>query len=335
MGCNPLISIIIPVYNIEGYIKSCIISICEQTYTNLEIIVIDDGSTDRSGKICDDLAMADKRIKVYHYKNGGLSMARNRGIEMATGEAVLFVDGDDVLSIDAVEVLVNEYLKHREVAYVSFGFQRILGGEKIDIQASNYFRTYSMPTLLRDLLSGKCANISACGKLFPLSNIGDIRFSVGHVAYEDKYFIVSYLIKNNKYNVYETETPHYGYTIRDRSITTSRFNKSSLDAIYHSKKIKEIVFRYYPEYLEDAEFFDVVAHLTVLKGIIRSNVYSKNIKIFRKVKNDLINNYKDRDIRFFRRYRWEYLALRTSNQLYIMCVRMFDLYKDIRSRKKF
>lgn len=329
MGCKPLISIVIPVYNIEGYIKSCIISICEQTYTNLEIIVIDDGSTDRSGKICDDLAMADRRIKVYHYKNGGLSMARNRGIDMATGEAVLFVDGDDVLSNVAIEVLVNEYLKHKEVAYVSFGFQRIIGGEKLDVLASNDFRTYSMPTLLRDLLSGKYANISVWGKLFPLSNISNIRFSVGHIAYEDKYFLVSYLIKNNKYNVYETETPHYGYTIREQSITTSKFNESSTDAIYHSKKIIKKVKTYYPEYLEEAEFFDVVAHLMVLKNIIRSKAYCEHKELFRKIKESLLNKYRYRSRRFFKRYFFEYEALKMNDGVYIICVKLFDLYKAI------
>lgn len=326
---EPLISIIIPVFNIEEYIRICVNSIVEQTYKNLEIIIIDDGSTDNSGIICDNLAKADKRIKVMHYKNGGLSMARNRGIDASTGEAVLFVDGDDILSKVAVEVLVNEYRKHREVAYVSFGFQRIIGGEKLNVLASNEFRTYSMPTLLRDLLSGKYANISAWGKLFPLSNIGNIRFSVGHVAYEDKYFLVSYLIKNNKYNVYETETPHYGYTIREKSITTSRFNKSSIDAIYHSKKIIKKVKAFYPEYLEEAEFFDVVAHLMVLKNIIRSKAYCENKELFRKVKEDLLNKYGHRNRRFFRRYIFEYEALRMNDRVYIICVQLFDLYKSI------
>ena len=327
MKHKPLISIVIPVYNIQEYIEFCIKSVREQTYRKLEIIVIDDGSTDRSGEICDELADIVQRIGVYDFENGGLSMARNRGIEIAKGEAILFLDGDDVLSKTAVESLVNEFRRHKEVAYISFGFRRIHRGDRVAASVSTKFKKRTMPVLLKQLISGKDENISACGKLFPLSNIGKIRFTNGHVAYEDKFFLVCYLIQNNKLDVYETADQHYGYTVREGSITTGVFNKSSLDAIYHSGKIIEIIGDNYPEYIEDAEFSDVVAHLMVLKNIVISNAYSSNRDIFKKVKNEVIRKYKRKGIRFFRNYGLEFFVLGLNDLLYIECVRLFDLLK--------
>lgn len=95
MKKEALISIIIPVYNVEKYLNTCVYSVIYQTYQNLEIILVDDGSTDNSGKLCDELMKLDKRIKVIHKINGGLSDARNAGIEIANGEYIGFVDSDD------------------------------------------------------------------------------------------------------------------------------------------------------------------------------------------------------------------------------------------------
>ena len=91
----PLISIIIPVYNVKDYLAKCLHSICEQTYKNLEIIVVDDGSSDGSGELCDQFALTDSRIKVFHQENQGQSCARNKGLAIAKGEYIGFVDSDD------------------------------------------------------------------------------------------------------------------------------------------------------------------------------------------------------------------------------------------------
>ena len=103
----PLISIIVPVYNVKDYVEKCLDSICGQSYTNLEIVVVDDGSTDGSGKICDAYASKDRRIKVIHRKNGGLSAARNEGLDAATGEFLGFVDSDDWVEHNACELFYN------------------------------------------------------------------------------------------------------------------------------------------------------------------------------------------------------------------------------------
>ena len=100
------ISVIVPVYNVEQYLERCVDSIINQTYTNLEIILVNDGSTDNSGKLCDELAKKDERIRVIHKENGGLSDARNRGIEEAESDLVGFIDSDDYIDNDMYEILL-------------------------------------------------------------------------------------------------------------------------------------------------------------------------------------------------------------------------------------
>lgn len=105
MENKPLISVIVPVYNVQKYVRKSVESILQQTYKNLEIILVDDGSTDESGKICDMLARSDNRVTVIHKKNGGLSDARNAGLDRATGELIGFVDSDDYIEKNMYEVL--------------------------------------------------------------------------------------------------------------------------------------------------------------------------------------------------------------------------------------
>ena len=108
---KPLISIIIPVYNVKDFVGKCLDSIAQQKYENLDIVIVDDGSTDRSGKICDEFAALDKRMRVFHKKNGGLSDARNFGIKKAKGEIIAFVDSDDLVSENFVNAMYEEMTK--------------------------------------------------------------------------------------------------------------------------------------------------------------------------------------------------------------------------------
>ena len=121
MNEKPLISVIVPIYNVEEYINKSVRSIVNQTYENLEIILVDDGSSDGCPQICDKWAEQDKRIKVIHKQNGGLSDARNAGIDIMKGEYVSFVDGDDYIDERYIEVLYNNLVKYNaDVSQVSF-----------------------------------------------------------------------------------------------------------------------------------------------------------------------------------------------------------------------
>ena len=109
---NPLISLVIPVYNVEKYLDKCMESVLAQTYDNYEVILVDDGSTDNSGKMCDEYAERDSRVTVYHQKNSGVSVARNVGIENAKGEFISFIDSDDWVDESYLEKLVNAQIKY-------------------------------------------------------------------------------------------------------------------------------------------------------------------------------------------------------------------------------
>ena len=105
------ISVIVPVYNVENYLEKCVESILKQTYTNLEILLVNDGSTDTSGELCDQLAQRDQRIRVIHKENGGLSDARNRGIKEASSNLIGFIDSDDYIDQDMYETLYRQMLE--------------------------------------------------------------------------------------------------------------------------------------------------------------------------------------------------------------------------------
>ena len=121
---NQTISVIVPVYNVSQYLPDCIENICAQTYSNLEIILIDDGSTDNSGILCDEYAKKDSRIKVIHQTNSGAASAKNAGLRAVTGEYLAFVDSDDYLELDAYEFMINKMQKHN-VDIVRCGFQYV------------------------------------------------------------------------------------------------------------------------------------------------------------------------------------------------------------------
>lgn len=128
---QPCVSIIVPVYNIEEYLQQCIESLVSQTYENLQIILVDDGSTDQSGKLCDQFAKADERIVILHKKNGGLTSARKAGIETALGEYVMVVDGDDWLDANTIEQCVTVAIKNQSDC-VMFGYIREYGDNSIE-----------------------------------------------------------------------------------------------------------------------------------------------------------------------------------------------------------
>ncbi|CCK83183.1 Protein of unknown function [Lactobacillus equicursoris 66c] len=116
------ISVIVPVYNVQKYLDRCVDSIVKQTYPNLEIILVDDGSKDNSGTMCD--GYTDSRIKVIHKANAGLGMARNSGIEMATGQYIMFVDSDDYIDLDMIEKLYSDLIKAKADTAIG-GFKRV------------------------------------------------------------------------------------------------------------------------------------------------------------------------------------------------------------------
>ncbi len=202
---SELISIIVPVYNVEKYLLRCLDSICNQTYNNLEIILVDDGSTDSSGNICDEYALVDSRIIVIHKNNGGLSSARNVAIDIAIGEYIMFVDSDDYISKDCVEYLLNIIKNnHVEIAignYTStFENDVFKKGKVSDEKIIRYDGKQLIPYLS---FGNNTQLVTAWAKLYRRGLFSEIRYPNGFL-HEDEgttyklYFNSNAIIVSNK-----------------------------------------------------------------------------------------------------------------------------------------
>lgn len=168
------ISVIVPVYNVQAYLGACIESILKQTYSNLEIILVDDGSSDRSGEICDLYAKNDSRIIVVHKKNGGVSAARNTGIELSSGDYITFVDSDDTIDPDMYELLLDFALQYdADIAHC--GYKHIVGEEVRLVHDTKEVIIQNEEEALRCLIGGIKFGGSLWNKLFRRSLVADLR----------------------------------------------------------------------------------------------------------------------------------------------------------------
>ena len=184
MNSQPLISVIVPVYNVENYVGACIDSIIEQTYDNIEIILVNDGSTDNSGAICDQYSNRDNRIKVIHQQNGGLSMARNSGIDAMSGEYVTFVDSDDLIHREAIASMWKQLTRNAaDISTISLTSFKESGTppSKAPMGARCVMSGYNAA---KSMLYQRKIDNSACGKLFKASLFATHRFPEG-MLYED------------------------------------------------------------------------------------------------------------------------------------------------------
>ncbi len=186
---NELISVIVPVYNVERYLEKCVESVCRQTYKNLEIILVDDGSTDRSGEICDALSKTDARIKVIKKENGGLSDARNAGMEIASGKWWIFVDSDDYIAPNTVETMLRAAVENRcEIAICNM--VRIYE----DGEMESFYRPVTESTVwAEEQRFETLKQPSVCNKLFYAELFEGVRFPKGKY-YEDTfiYHVLAY-----------------------------------------------------------------------------------------------------------------------------------------------
>ena len=190
----PLVSVVVPIYNVELYLKECVDSILSQTYKNIEVILVDDESPDLCGKICDDYAAMDGRIKVVHKKNGGLSDARNAGMKVATGDLITFVDSDDYISKDFMKILFEAMSENNSdiaIANMKRTSRRDDKNTVIDWKVSSY---KNEDALIR-MLYGTPFGTSACGKLFKRSLFTGVEFPYGKFS-EDLFTIYKTILRS-------------------------------------------------------------------------------------------------------------------------------------------
>lgn len=213
-----LVSIIIPIYNVELYLRDCIESVIKQTYKNLEIILINDGSPDNSGNICEEYAKRDVRIKVVHKNNGGLSDARNVGLNIAHGAYISFIDSDDIIHEDFIHILLSNLLQSEaSISMCDYAeFSTIT--PKIDSIPKNPFELYTGEYMLDNLYSKSWVpkNVIACNKLYKRAVWSGLRYTVG-VLHEDEYIIHELYAK--VHSVAYCPAPLYYYRQRESSIT--------------------------------------------------------------------------------------------------------------------
>ena len=226
---TPLISVIIPVYKVEPFIHRCVDSILNQTYTNLEIILVDDGSPDRCGEICDEYAEKDSRIRVIHQKNGGLSAARNAGLDICTGEYIAFVDSDDYIETDMYEKMLVAAIEHKvDICVCQWQFETCEGKKVVDLTKvnSDIFGEMSSLALARFLYKGSYENgvvVAAWNKLYKYSIFHDIRFC-GNYMEDDA--IHSYIFSID-FPVLVMDQQYYVYCENNASLTHQGFRKES------------------------------------------------------------------------------------------------------------
>ena len=205
-----LVSVIIPVYNVERYLPECLDSVCNQTYKNLEIIVVDDESPDSCGSIADDYAAKDKRIKVLHIKNAGAAGARNRGLEKSTGDYIMFIDSDDWIDRDCIALLYDA-MKDNDYQVVQCQYMDEYLSCSKEHRINQRKGRYSSLEFARDMLIN-WEDILACNKLFKRSAIGDVRYEEGHCI-DDEFFTYKVIMQVSDIMV----VPHYLYHYRKRS----------------------------------------------------------------------------------------------------------------------
>ena len=279
------ISVIVPIYKVEKYLVRCVDSIINQTYKNLEIILVDDGSPDNCGAMCDEYAKQDERIKVIHKENGGLSSARNAGLDAATGDYIAFVDSDDRITPDAYENLVFA-LGERVDAIANFMYEREYeNGETTTPTVIPHVadETFSKEEYVSELMM-HVGDVSACTKLFPRCVIGDLRFPMG-VLNEDLIFMLE-ITDRIKEIIFVGKVGYY-YFIREGS-TSSGYGKAIADMQKNSLWALEFVNARYPALKRRAMRFAIhqnMAYLLVLPRELskRSNPSFKSaIKFIRK-----------------------------------------------------
>jgi glycosyltransferase involved in cell wall biosynthesis len=257
---SPLISIIVPVYNVESYLERCVNSLLNQTYTNIEIILIDDGSTDNSPLLCDQFKSIDERVVVHHKKNEGLSSARNKGIEMATGMYIGFVDSDDFVAEDMFEKLLDASMMNSAEISLCARYHYYDNGNTSSADTLPSAAIWSNEQAISNLLVWNKIDSSACNKLFKTSLFESKRFPIGKRC-EDVFIIPELICASSK--VVHIGEPKYYYYQRHLSITHAAFSMNFMDILEAHESVANFVIKQFPDLKSKAKSFYYNAFLSV------------------------------------------------------------------------
>lgn len=276
----PAISIIVPIYNVENYLRKCIDSILAQTFTDFELILVDDGSTDNGGEICDEYGYKDNRIKVIHKKNGGLSDARNSGIKIAKGNYIGFVDSDDWIEPNMYEILYKLCVENdADLSTCSINIWE-KDNKRQFLESDNAIKVFDSRTAIQYMYNGKLSGFTACNKLYNKDIFRDIKFPRGRI-YED--VAIMYKVYDSANRIVFIDFPLYNYIYRQSSITRSRFSEKRFDVVLNYNETYSYMEGYYPEICEKLDDIYFVSLRNMLVDIINEGNLMRNYKYIDKI----------------------------------------------------
>lgn len=297
---NEKVSIIVPVYNVEDYLEKCIVSLINQTFKNIEILLIDDGSTDNSGTICDKYKELDNRIKVFHKKNGGLANVRNYGIAHANGEYIAFVDSDDYVDHDYIECFISGVTKYNsKITLMGHIYEK--EHEWIIRQISETEKVLTIEDAMTELLLDKRLNSYMWQGMFHKSVFTDIVFPDGE-NYEDFRTMPDIFANAGAVTLLPVEKYHYIQRMTSISNSTKKIGQNSFSLFLGHMKRTEITKKWalngIMSEMEAKEIISGVCFIVnVLKGLFQTTEYQYTVVETRlldsygiKYKNDRLSN---------------------------------------------
>lgn len=303
---NIMLSIIVPVYNVEKYLEECVQSLLNQTYQDYEIILVDDGSTDSSGKICDMMAEHSSKIRVIHKENGGLSSARNAGLKAARGRYMGFVDSDDYILPTMYEKLIYVMRKYRaQIAsckHFDFCMNSTLKEKNADIKITqDQVKVCNKREIFKLLFTHRISE-SVWDKLYSADLLKDCHFAEGEIN-EDTSFVFHLLDKASKTVVIDQEL--YGYRTRQGSITKSGYSEKFRVVEPHLNEIKCSIVQRYPEMIPYLNHFYSIHYFCLLNSILHleePGQYLNDYRIYRKKFKQVFKYF----------YKWERRSIKES-----------------------
>lgn len=280
MKNNPLISIIVPIYNVEQYLEKCIESILAQDYSPLEIILVDDGATDKSGEICDIYAKKYENITAIHKKNGGLSSARNAGMEVMKGEYVSFIDSDDYIAPDMMSTLYEDLVNdNADISCISF--YNVFPSKKVKNTDLTEKVILSREKALESFLFNGYLTPCACGKLYKRELWNNIIFPEGRL-FEDQ--LTTYKILDLANKVVFNPDPKYFYLKREGSIGHSKFNEKTYDLYEAINEEYDFIVGKYPELKANMSVAKITWEVVFINMMIQADSQWYNKELIKNVR---------------------------------------------------
>ena len=283
MSDRPLVSVIVPVYNTADLLPRCVDALLAQTYPALEIILVDDGSPDGAGAICDAYAEKDPRVRVLHKANGGLSDARNAGLEAMTGEWFAFVDSDDTVLPDYIGYLCDLAAAF-DCKLAVCGFDVAFADGRRQSRGGDARYVLDTRAAMERIFYDRFLTVGAWGKLYHRSLLGDVRFPVGRL-FEDAGTTYRFLLQCDRIAV--GEKSQYVYAVRSQSIVTSAFSEKKFDLLDLSDRMCDDTLARFPD---------------LKKAALRRRVYVRFSTLNQMLDTALCPEKKREMIRFIRRH---------------------------------